>query len=64
MLLLNNKFNTFLNREGPFICPNIVGGHVLEAQFGGNLLEKSVFLASKLGDGHLLEHGPLRDFLW
>ena len=27
-----------------------------------NLLEKSAFLASKLGDGPLLEHGPLIEF--
>ena len=30
---------------------------------GGNLLEKLSFLASKLGNGPLLEHGPLIEIL-
>ena len=31
--------------------------------FWGNLLEKSAFLASKLGNGPLLEHGPVIEIL-
>ena len=31
--------------------------------FWGNLVEKSAFLASKLGNGPLLEHGPLIEIL-
>ena len=31
--------------------------------FWGNLLEKSVFLVSKLGNRPLLEHGPLIEIL-
>ena len=33
--LLNNKFKTFLNKEGPFFALIFVGGHVFEAQFWG-----------------------------
>ena len=40
-----------------------MGGPLLEAGFLGNLLEKSAFLASKLGNGSLLEHGPLIEIL-
>ena len=29
----------------------------------GNLLEKSAYLASKLGNGRLFEHGPLIEIL-
>ena len=39
-----------------------MGGPLLEARFLGNLLEKSAFLASKLGNGPLLEHGPVKRF--
>ena len=43
----------------------LVGGPLLETRFlGRTLLEKSAFLASKLRDGPLLEHGPLIEFLW
>ena len=40
-----------------FVC-----GRLLEAKFWGNLHEKLTFLASKLGYGPLLEHGPLIEF--
>ena len=40
-----------------------VGGPLLEYHFLGNLPEKLAFLASKLMDGPLLEHGSLIEFL-
>ena len=36
-----------------------MGEPLLEARILGNLLEKSAFLASKLGNWPLLEHGPV-----
>ena len=52
----------FLHNIGPIFLI-FVGGPLLEARFLGNLLEKS-FLGSKLGNGPLLEHGPLIEILW
>ena len=40
-----------------------VGGPLIETQFFGNLHEKSAFLASKLGNGPLLEHWPVIEIL-
>ena len=62
---VDNKFETFLHKVyiGPIFFYNIRGWVFIRLNFGGNLLEKSAFLASKLGDGHLLEQMPLIEFI-
>ena len=54
----NNKFKTLLHRTDFYSQYSWVTV-CLRLDLLGNLLEKSAFLASKLGDGCLLVHGPL-----
>ena len=53
---------TFLYKVGPFFF-NIRGWTSIRFDFLGNLLEKLTFSASELGDGPLIERGPLLEFL-
>ena len=52
-----------LHNVGPIFFRNICGWAFIRLDFLGNMLEKSTFLASKLGNGPLLEHGPLIEIL-
>ena len=52
----------FLHNVGLIFC-NIRGLAFIRGSIFLNLLEKSAFLASKLGNGPLLEHGPVIEIL-
>ena len=52
----------FLHNVGPIFI-NIYGWAFIRVDFLGNLLERLAFLASKLGNGPLLEHWPVIEIL-
>ena len=54
----------FLHNVGPSVFfLNIPGWAFIRLDFWGNLLGKSTVLASKLGNGPLLEHGSKIEIL-
>ena len=60
----NNKFQMFLHNIGPIFFQYSWVDLYWRLDSWGNLLEKSAFLASKLGNGPLLEHGQVIEILW
>ena len=59
----NNKFEIFLHNLRVIFFNIHRRAFIIGSIFLGNLLEKSAFLASKLGNGPLLEHGPVIEIL-
>ena len=59
----NNNFKMFLHNIGPIFLEYSWVGLYEGSIFFWKLLGKSSFWASNLGNGPLLEHGPVKEIL-